>query len=336
MQKLYKIGDVSKICDISIKTLRYYEEFGLVKPVEVDKYTGYRYYSEANLETIYKIQILKELNFSLAEIKSFDEFSLGDKRAELERELGKLKEKINLISYIKEKIGGKNMKPFKNDENSIGKWVYVCSAVSKELFEKGDSFVDADVLLKEIYFLPNGEGYWIFKCWTKGEIYHYGGQVYKYKIEGNKLFVDVTNEDNEHEITLVFDRFDTKAYTKSEIERKDDTNMPFVPNPKAIGSWECVDFIQIADKETYKPRKNPQKGILKTLSLMANGDCFKEFSNGNIYKNKWTDGYILSETLASNFIIKTIDTEDYLIMDWKSGDYVYGGEIFGCYVFKKV
>ena len=335
MQKLYKIGDVSKICYISIKTLRYYEEFGLVKPVEVDKYTGYRYYSEENIKTIYKIQILKDLDFSLAEIKSFDENSLGSKRAKLEEQLKSLKQKINLISYIKEKIGGENMKPFKNDENAIGKWKYVCSAVSKELFEKGDSFVDSDVLLKELYFLPKGEGYWIFNSWTKGEIYHFQGQVYKYEIDGDKMFVFVTNEDHEFEITLVFEREDTKAYAKSEIERKDDTNMPFVKNSKAIGSWECIDFIKISDKETYEPRKNPKGGVLTGLSLMANGDCFKEFSNGSIHKIKWTDGYILSETLASNFIIKTIDGIDYLIMDWKSGDYVYGGEIYGCYVFKK-
>ena len=61
-----------------------------------------------------------------------------------------------------------------------------------------------------------------------------------------------------------------------------------------------------------------------------------EYSNGRIDKIKWTRDYILSTSLASQYIIKDIDNERYLIMDWKSGDYVYGGKIYGCYVFKLV
>jgi len=63
--RLIKIGDVAKLCNISIKTIRYYETLGLIKPAEVDKYTGYRYYDNENLERIYTILFLKDLNFSL-------------------------------------------------------------------------------------------------------------------------------------------------------------------------------------------------------------------------------------------------------------------------------
>ena len=70
---LYKIGEVSTLCNISIKTLRYYEELGLIKPVKVDIYSGYRYYDESNIEIIYKIQLFKELGFSLQEIKNFEQ-----------------------------------------------------------------------------------------------------------------------------------------------------------------------------------------------------------------------------------------------------------------------
>ncbi|MEN8905119.1 MAG: MerR family DNA-binding transcriptional regulator, partial [Clostridiales bacterium] len=42
----YQIGDFSKISRLSIKTLRYYHEIGLLCPVIVDKNTGYRYYNE--------------------------------------------------------------------------------------------------------------------------------------------------------------------------------------------------------------------------------------------------------------------------------------------------
>ena len=74
--------------------------------------------------------------------------------------------------------------------------------------------------------------------------------------------------------------------------------------------------------------------FLKAISLLTNGDCFMERGK-HIDKIKWTKDYILDSITASNFIIQEIDGDEYLIMDWKSGDYVFGGEIFGCYVFKK-
>lgn len=334
-EKIFKIGDVSKLCNISIKTLRYYEELGLIKPSLIDKYTGYRYYNEKNVNEIYKIQILKELNFSLNDIKNFDENSLGSKRAELESSIKKLKDKIKLISYMQNKLGGLKMKPFINDEQAIGKWNYECSCISYEAYKNNDTYVDDDALVKEFYFLPNGEGYWIFEGWTKSEIYYFKGQIFKYKIADNKLFIEITNEQNEYEITMVFTKQDNKEYTKEEISTKDDVNMPFVLDEKALGSWIAVDWTSIKNKYNYTP-KTSNNLFLKSLSILPNGDCFKEFSSGQIDKINWTKDYILSKTLASNYIITNISGEDYLIMDWKSGDYVFGKEIYGCYVFKKI
>ena len=54
---------------MSIKSLRLYHEKGILIPAEVDKFTGYRYYDEANYETAKSIRILKKYDFTLAEIK---------------------------------------------------------------------------------------------------------------------------------------------------------------------------------------------------------------------------------------------------------------------------
>ena len=48
--------------------LRHYDEIGLLKPVEIDNFTGYRYYTESQLPVIGRISSLKELGFSLADI----------------------------------------------------------------------------------------------------------------------------------------------------------------------------------------------------------------------------------------------------------------------------
>jgi predicted transcriptional regulator YdeE/DNA-binding transcriptional MerR regulator len=65
---MFKIGDFSKLSRVPVKTLRYYDEIGLLKPVGVDRYTRYRYYSVEQLPLLYRILGLKELGFSLEQI----------------------------------------------------------------------------------------------------------------------------------------------------------------------------------------------------------------------------------------------------------------------------
>jgi DNA-binding transcriptional MerR regulator len=65
---MIRIGDFSKLSRVSVKTLRYYDEMGLLTPVSVDRSTGYRYYEYDQLPLLYRILALKDLGFSLEEI----------------------------------------------------------------------------------------------------------------------------------------------------------------------------------------------------------------------------------------------------------------------------
>ena len=65
---MIRIGDFSKLSRVSVKTLRYYDETGLLKPVHVDPFTGYRLYEYSQLSTLHRILALKDLGFSLEEI----------------------------------------------------------------------------------------------------------------------------------------------------------------------------------------------------------------------------------------------------------------------------
>ena len=65
---MIRIGDFSKLSRISVKTLRYYDEMSLLKPVEVDPFTGYRLYEYSQLSDLNRILALKDLGFSLEEI----------------------------------------------------------------------------------------------------------------------------------------------------------------------------------------------------------------------------------------------------------------------------
>jgi effector-binding domain-containing protein len=65
---MFKIGDFSKLSRVSVKTLRYYDEIGLLRPVRVDELTGYRYYSADQLLRLNYIIALKSMGLSLEEI----------------------------------------------------------------------------------------------------------------------------------------------------------------------------------------------------------------------------------------------------------------------------
>ncbi|MDD4847868.1 MAG: MerR family transcriptional regulator [Bacteroidales bacterium] len=65
-----KIGEFSKLNQITVKTLRYYEEIGLLIPSEIDDWSGYRYYNVDQMQRMNQIIYLKSLGFSLEEIKT--------------------------------------------------------------------------------------------------------------------------------------------------------------------------------------------------------------------------------------------------------------------------
>ena len=64
------IKDFARLCGCNPKTLRYYDQIGLMKPVRVDKFSGYRYYDEKQALTFVKIKNLQSAGFSIEEIKT--------------------------------------------------------------------------------------------------------------------------------------------------------------------------------------------------------------------------------------------------------------------------
>jgi DNA-binding transcriptional MerR regulator len=65
---MLRIGDFSQMGQVSVRTLRLYDELGLLKPAHIDKFTDYRYYSIEQLPRLNRILALKDLGFSLEQI----------------------------------------------------------------------------------------------------------------------------------------------------------------------------------------------------------------------------------------------------------------------------
>ncbi len=77
MEKIHKlrltIGEFSKLCFVTVKTLRHYEKMGILRPHEVDEWTHYRYYDVNQMQEMRNIQTLKHMGLSLKEIQLLQE-----------------------------------------------------------------------------------------------------------------------------------------------------------------------------------------------------------------------------------------------------------------------
>jgi DNA-binding transcriptional MerR regulator len=123
----FKIGEFSKLCQVTIKTLRHDETVGLLTPAEIDEWTGYRYYDTSQLRRMSNIVYFKRLGFSLEEIADILEESLEMPTAEAIRakiaqagreverllwrsaELAKLEERLLKRENIMEKVFEKSL-----------------------------------------------------------------------------------------------------------------------------------------------------------------------------------------------------------------------------------
>jgi len=103
---MIRIGDFSKLSRVPVKTLRYYDEMGLLKPVQVDAFTGYRLYEYSQLSTLNRILALKELGFSLEEIGRLldDDLSVEQMRGMLKLREAEARQRIQQEAERLERI----------------------------------------------------------------------------------------------------------------------------------------------------------------------------------------------------------------------------------------
>lgn len=95
-EKLFSIGQASKICDVSARMLRYYEEIGLIRPDRIDKSSHYRYYGIDTLRTVQIIRYFIDDGFSLSEVSQLMlEDSIDALYTAFEKHIEATKDEIN-------------------------------------------------------------------------------------------------------------------------------------------------------------------------------------------------------------------------------------------------
>lgn len=131
------VKDVSEITGVSIRTLRYYDEIGLLKPTELTE-AGYRLYDDKALEKLQEIMFFRELEIPLADIKEmmenpdYDrEQALSAQKTLLEHKRNRLNGIIELIADVMKGVNTMSFETFNNED--VQKIIdHTLSCMSKE------------------------------------------------------------------------------------------------------------------------------------------------------------------------------------------------------------
>ncbi len=137
------IKEFAKLCGVSVRTLHYYDEIGLLKPAFVDEQNGYRFYDGKSLEHIQEILFFKELDFplkSISEILSSPDYdkhkALKEQRKLLILKRERLQRIIDALDFAEK--GKITMNAFDNNEFDTARKQYEVEA--KERFGKTDAY----------------------------------------------------------------------------------------------------------------------------------------------------------------------------------------------------
>ena len=111
-----KISDVAKLTGVTVRTLHYYDEIGLLKPSEVTQ-AGYRVYNDTDLEVLQQILFFRELDFSLEDIRKIMQNPAYEKESALRKQKELLMQKRSrldsLISLVDKTLKGEQDMSFR-------------------------------------------------------------------------------------------------------------------------------------------------------------------------------------------------------------------------------
>ena len=123
MTNYFTIGEISKLSNVSLKTLRYYDEIGILKPKYVNKENKYRYYSIEQLTTIDLIKLFKSTGMSLELIKQIlsSQTNLEFMVENIRNQSKLVEEKMKELSAIKEYLDYLDKEISQNIEYGLNK-----------------------------------------------------------------------------------------------------------------------------------------------------------------------------------------------------------------------
>jgi len=182
---MLKIGEFSRLSRVPVKTLRYYDDVGLLKAAEVDPFTGYRYYAVTQLPRLYRVLALKDLGFSLQEIAELlaGELSAAEmrgilkaKRLELEGRAREEQERLARVEARLRLIEQEDMPAMASQDVVIKKVDAVRAATLRDIIpsypEQGHLWKELMAHVKEHGAKPSGPSFTLYhdECYREKDV----------------------------------------------------------------------------------------------------------------------------------------------------------------------
>jgi len=266
---------------------------------------------------------------------------------EIYHEDGTVELKLPVRPHKKQRLYARDaVIPFTDDPEVCGTWEFLDIVPTREHFVYGKPKCWHSVWLQKLYFIDGGQPYWVFPGWTKGKLYtltddHDHLIEHPYTIETAQgrtlMFLEIQMHDNDAAELWVYEQTSSRHITsKEEVQICDNTEHPFVIDEKVLGVWNAFDFIR--DRNHFDPTGKTWKGgdlYLQRVEFLPDGRLITVTkSRENMLS--WTKGLELNKycKTACAYEIVEHDGKEFLILEWKSGDYSFAGKIH-YYVFTR-
>ncbi len=365
---MLKIGEFAKICGVNVQTLRYYDKIGVLCADRIDEESGYRYYNPDKIKTFQLIEQLKQLDFSLDEIKEFLACSpaqqcriYSDKKLALMKGIHQIRNQIDQIDDNCE-----NAQPgvlplnqqfmqtsFEDDPCVIGKWVYCGDLEKSGTFANEQDLVKNEILHKELFFLPGGCQTWKY-FWSKDCLYYILptfnvivpnpyrilqiGETTYMEIEWG---VDSFQNDASQTVIRIYKQENTRRYAERETHvARDNVDVPFVPDDRLLGEWETVDLVSDPSEFRSDQRRCQSDFWVVGMQFFNRGMCTqtRKYVTGEYQAwLQYSAGMIIEYPYERvwHYQMHTENGADYLIAEYKYSDYNYTGKVQQYYVLKR-
>lgn len=232
---------------------------------------------------------------------------------------------------------------FENDPQVIGHWKTIDYVNEINDFKPTQNTGMSDVFLKTVRFQNNGKLWWTLRDsqpieldWTNGKIRPFGmwpaTYVTKEFDEMTYLFFEWKSKDHNQSSYYVLIKT-----AQNDVMQRDIPDESFELDPQVLGQWTTIDFVETRGQ--FQPHQKSWLASLFLKKLHFKKQGLAEWTLGEdneMLKKQWTRGKLNpDEPFPGLYTLQTMDGNDYLFIEWISGDVTIRGRRPCYYVLQK-
>lgn len=130
------------------------------------------------------------------------------------------------------------------------------------------------------------------------------------------------------------------GFATAKLVQTDNVDYEFVNDPALVGQWQAVDFVKNPEDFKINVRQYSEELYINNLVFTSKGGSLVDIGGSALAPGglSFTKDHILhvGDKTDSKYNIKTIEGQEYLFMEWKSGDYIFRFEKPSYYILKKI